>query len=104
VKKGETDERKAEGFGCAVTVIALNALLMSLLASSFARGPYSSWGQEVWYRYGSLGFLLFGAIFPALALAAGAQRSRRLVIALTAWTLTALFFCFSYALMSGGGV
>jgi VIT1/CCC1 family predicted Fe2+/Mn2+ transporter len=85
-------------------VIALNILLLGLLASSFARGPYSSWGQEAWYRYGSLSFLLFGAILPALALASGARRSRRLVVALTVWMLTALFFCFYYALMSGGGV
>jgi hypothetical protein len=85
-------------------VIALNTVLMGFLASSFARGSYSSWGQEVWYRYGSLGFLLFGAILPALALVSGARRSPRLIIALTVWMLAALFFCFYYALMSGGGV
>jgi len=95
---------KAQGFGCAVSVIALNTLLMGLLASTFVRGPYSSWGQEVWYRYGSLGFLLFGAILPAVALALGARRSRPLIIALTVWMLATLFFSLAYALMSGGGV
>lgn len=95
---------KAQGFGCTVSMIGLNILLMGLLASSFARGPYSSWGQELWYRYGSLGFLLFGAILPAVALILGAGRSRSLTIALTVWMLGALFFCSAYALSSGGGV
>lgn len=101
-EEGVTD--KAQGLGCAVSMIGLNILLMGLLASTFARGPYLSWGQEVWYRYGSLGFLLFGAVLPAVVLTLGAGRSRSLIIALTVWMLGALFFCFAYALNSGGGV
>jgi hypothetical protein len=85
-------------------VIGLNTVLMGLMASSFAIGPYSSWAQELWYRYGSLGFLLCGAILPALALALGARRSRTATNALTVWMIVALFLCFGYAFRSGGGV
>jgi len=99
---GSTD--KAQGLGCAIAVIGLNIVLMSLLASTFVRGPFSDWRQEVWYRGGSLGFLLFGAVFPAVMLALGARRSRPSIIALTVWMLTVLVFWFAYTLRSGGGI
>lgn len=92
------------GLGGAAWLIGLNTLLMGLIASSFAVGPYSSWAQELWYRYGSLGFLLSGAILPALALALGARRSRTATKALTVWMIVTLFLCFGYAFGSGGGV
>jgi|KBSSwiStaDraftv2_1062776.scaffolds.fasta_scaffold04003_2 hypothetical protein len=97
---------KAErsGIGCALSILAVNAVVIGFLASSFAEGPYSSLGQELWYRYGSLGFLLSGVILPAIALLLGASRSRGATIALTIWMMVTLFLCFGYALNSGGGV
>jgi len=92
-----------EGIGCAWTLLGVNAVLMGLLAASFVRGPYSSSEQELWYRYGSLGFFLAGAALPAIALFA-ARRSRWVVIASTLWMLTVLLGFAWFAMMSGGGV
>lgn len=95
---------QAGGIGCVLAVIALNALLMGSLAAGFAFGPYSSLGQEIWYRYGSLGFLFFGAILPAVALVLGARRSSTLMLLLIPWMLCILVVFLGYAMMSGGGV
>ena len=74
---------KPSGTGCLLVMLGINALLIGLLAFSFSHGPYSSRGQELWYRYGSIGFLVAGAVLPALALWLGALRSRWAIIALT---------------------
>lgn len=95
---------QAGGIGCVIAVIALNALLMGALASGFVFGPYSSLEQEIWYRYGSLGFLFFGAILPAAALVLGARRSPTLMLLLIPWILCILVAFLGYAMMSGGGV
>jgi hypothetical protein len=92
------------GSGCAFSMLAVNAVLLGLLASSFSQGPYSSFGQEAWYRFGSIGFLLSGAVLPGIALLFGAKRSRGVTIALTIWMMVTLFACLGYALHSGGGV
>ena len=91
------------GMGCAWAVLAVNAVLMGLLASSFVQGPYSSNEQELWYRYGSLGFFLAGAALPAIALFL-ARRSRRIIIASTAWMVAILLAFAWFAMMSGGGM
>src|SRR5437764_11800704 len=83
------DQNRVEGIGCAWALLGINAVLMGVLAASFAQGPYSSSEQELWYRYGSLGFFLAGAALPAIALFAG-RRSRCVVIASTAWMLITL--------------
>ena len=92
------------GVGCAIAMIGLNSVLMGLLASTFAFFQFSSREQEIWYRYGSLGFLLFGAILPGVALAIWGRRNRILVAALVVWMIFALILCFAYALNSGGGI
>ena len=95
---------RPQGVGCAAAVVVVNAALMGLLASAFVTGPYSSRGQEIWYRYGSIGFLLFGAILPGAALALWARRSHALVVALVLWMFLALLAWFAYAINSGGGI
>ncbi|HYW15123.1 MAG TPA: hypothetical protein VE891_03075 [Allosphingosinicella sp.] len=65
---------------------------------------YSSWGQELWYRYGSLAFLASGALVPALALSLGAQRKRAMPGALVAWMAMTLAAFACYAVWSGCGV
>jgi hypothetical protein len=85
-------------------MLGINALLIGLAALSFSQGPYSSTEQELWYRYGSLGFLLGGAIIPAIALLSGARRSALAITLLTAWMFAALFGFLIYAFYSGGGV
>lgn len=92
------------GIGCASSMLVLNILLPGMLAWSFTQGPYSSREQELWYRYGSIAFLMSGAILPGVALAAGAWRSRPAVRVLTAWMLGTLTAAFCYAALSGGGV
>jgi hypothetical protein len=100
----ETGEHnRVEGTGCAWALVGINTMLMGLLAASFVQGPYSSSEQELWYRYGSLGFFLAGAALPAIALFAG-RRSRRVVVASTAWMLMLLLAFAWFAMMSGGGV
>jgi hypothetical protein len=96
--------KPGQGIGCAVAMVIINALLIGFIALGFAEGPYSSRGQELWYRYGSLGFLLAGAILPAVALALGARRPAGLTVALTVWMLVVLVACLGYVSMSGGGV
>ena len=94
---------RVEGLGCAWALLGVNAVLMGLLAVSFAQGPYSSDEQELWYRYGSLSLFLAGAALPAIALFV-ARRSRRAVLICTAWMLALLIVGGWYAMMSGGGV
>ena len=97
-----TDKQPAAG--CVWAMLATNTLIIGLVALSFGQGPYSSHGQELWYRYGSLGFLLGGAVLPAIALLLGASRSRGMMGALAAWmAATFVAFC-GYVFMSGGGV
>ena len=85
-------------------MLGINSLLIGLAALSFSQGPSSSTEQELWYRYGSLGFLLVGAIVPAIALLSGARKSALASNLLTAWMCTALFGFLIYAFYSGGGV
>ena len=92
-----------EGIGCAWMLLGVNAVLMGLLAMSFGQGPYSSTGQELWYRYGSLGLFVFGAVLPAVALFVF-RRSRWAVFFSMAWMLAALLAFVSYVMNSGGGV
>lgn len=101
--KGEVPEAKRSGVGCAWAIVALNAVLMGLVALSFWQGPYSSAGQEHWYRYRSLGYLLGGAILPAIALVAGAGRSAWGTKLLILWAATVLLTFLLYVAASSGG-
>jgi hypothetical protein len=92
------------GRGCAVSLVCINVAAMGLLASSFASGPFSSAGQELWYRYGSIGFLLFGAIIPAGALLFGARRYPAVIAGATVWMLAIWLPFAGYLIMSGGGM
>jgi hypothetical protein len=95
---------KQSGAGCVWGLLAFNAVTIGCLALAFAQGPYSSWEQELWYRYGSIGFVVVGAIIPAVAMFFGARRSGTMLGITAAWlAVTFLGFCY-YALMSGGGV
>ncbi|HEX7854949.1 MAG TPA: hypothetical protein VF503_14770 [Sphingobium sp.] len=95
---------KPAGIGCVFAMLGINAALIGLLAFSFLHGPYSSYEQELWYRYGSLSFLFIGAILPAVALWFGAGRSQKAVIALLIWMMASLLGCVIYAFFSGGGI
>ena len=89
----------AKGRGCSVTLACFNVAAMGLLASSFAFGPFSSAGQEFWYRYGSIGFLLLGAIIPAGALLFGTRRYPAVTTGATVWDVP-LFGYHSQAICS----
>jgi hypothetical protein len=95
---------KPGGTGCVLAMLGLNALLIGLLAFSFSQGPYSSREQEVWYRFGSIGFLVAGVVLPGIALWFGAMRSQLAITALVVWMFAVLMACVVYALFSGGGV
>lgn len=95
---------KPSGVGCVSAMLGINAILIGLLALSFSHRPYSSHEQELWYRYGSLGFLLVGVIIPGAAFWFGALRSQRAIVGLFIWMIATLIACLIYALLSGGGV
>jgi hypothetical protein len=95
--------KRVEGIGCSWALLALNLVLMGLAASSFAQGPYSSIQQELWYRYGSLGLLLAGALLPAFALIYG-RHSFKIAAAASVWMILTLLAFVWFAMMSGGGV
>ncbi|HEX7694373.1 MAG TPA: hypothetical protein VF409_07775 [Sphingomonas sp.] len=101
---GPTGGVQDSGIGCVIALIALNALVMGFLVLGFAFGSYSSFGQEVWYRYGSLGFLICGAILPAAVLVLRARRSPGMMLLMISWLFFTLVACVAYAMMSGGGV
>lgn len=72
-----TSERSPTG--CVWSMLGVNAVIIGLLTLSYTQGPYSSWEQELWYRYGSLAFLSGGVILPAIAMLLGASRSRKMM-------------------------
>lgn len=94
---------KASGVGCAIAVLGINALIFGLLAMTFTQGPYSSWEQELWYRYGSIGLFLGGAILPGIILFGGGRR-RVVIRSLTVWMSIALFVGLGFIMLSGGGI
>ncbi len=89
--------------GCSWTILIVNIVIIGFFTASMAQGPYSSREQELWYRYGSLGFLISGVVLPAAVLFV-IRRSRATVGLLTAW-MAAILLGFTWFLaMSGGGV
>jgi hypothetical protein len=94
---------RSANLGSAKVLAGINLLLMSLVALSFSQGPYSSFEQELWYRYRSLGFFFAGALIPAAVLWFG-RRSHRVVSAVLIWMALALFLFVQYVFFSGGGV
>ena len=95
--------KRAEGLGCTWAWLAINTVLIGLLTASFVQGPYSSWDQELWYRYGSLSFFVAGVALPAIALFT-ARRFRWVVIATTIWMPVVLLAFVWFGMMSSGGV
>lgn len=94
----------ANGKGCAITLACINLAVMGLLASTFSTGPFSSVEQELWYRYGSLGFLLLGAVLPGAAMLLGARRYPVVIAVSTVWMIAVWLPFAGYVLNSGGGV
>ncbi len=84
-------------------LVGINVVLMSLTAGSMSYGPFSSLAQLAWYRYGSLGFLVCGALLPAIGLKVF-SRSRWAPTAIAVWALVVLFAFVSYVFLSGRGV
>jgi hypothetical protein len=104
MQEGETQQRKSSPpTGCALAMLAINTVLMGLLTASMTQGPYSSDEQELWYRYGSLGFFVAGSVLPAIALFAG-RRSRWVAVASIAWMAATFLVFLWYAMLSSGGV
>ncbi|WP_207793833.1 hypothetical protein, partial [Polymorphobacter multimanifer] len=97
------EQKHVGGVGCAWTMLAVNVAIIGLLTASMVQGPYSSPEQELWYRYGSLGFLIAGVGLPAFVLVA-IRRSRSVVVSATAWMVAILLAFVWYGAMSSGGV
>lgn len=91
------------GIGCVLTLLAINTALIGIVALTFAQGSYSSWTQELWYRYGSIGFFLAGSALPAVAVFFG-RRSPVVLLASVTWLLVTLLAFFVYVMVSSGGV
>jgi hypothetical protein len=77
---------------------------MGLTALSFSQGPYSSWKQELSYRYCSIGFLLAGAVVPAVVLFSTARRWAWTAGVLTVWMFSVFVGFLGYVMLAGGGV
>ena len=104
MKQDETQHRgERPATGCALAALAVNTVLIGLATASFTQGPYSSHHQELWYRYGALGFFVAGVIVPGVALFAG-RRSRVVIGGSIAWMAITLIAFIYYAMMSSGGV
>jgi hypothetical protein len=86
------------------TLVVINAVLMGLFAFSFSHGPYSSFEQELWYRWASVSFFVAGAVLPAGLMFMRPPIARRISAGLNLW-LALIFFAFiPYLMSSGGGV
>lgn len=97
------EQDRSKMSGCSWTILIVNIVIIGFFTASMAQGPYSSREQELWYRYGSLGFLISGVVLPAAVLFV-IRRSRATVGLLTAW-MAAILLGFTWFLaMSGGGV
>lgn len=92
-----------KGLGCAWVLAAINLAIMGLVAISFSQGPYSSFEQELWYRWRSLGFVVIGAMAPTVALWLG-RKSAKVVVVSMIWLASAFVLFIGYLMMSGGGV
>lgn len=106
---GEKDEIPAvssvpPGWGCATTLGVFNISVIGIITVPLAIRGYASSEQALWYRYGSLAFLLVGALTPMAVLLAYGRRSPRAVVAVTMWMIVALLLWTGWLLNSGGGV
>jgi hypothetical protein len=97
------EQGRAENVGDAWTMLVVNVVLIGFLTASMVQGPYSSREQEVWYRFGSLGFFTAGVVLPAAGLFA-IRRSRLVIAALNTWMLAVLLAFLWFGAMSSGGV
>ena len=100
---GIQQRRQTPEVGCAFAILAINTALIGLATASFTQGPYSSHEQELWYRYGSLAFLMGGVVAPAVALFAG-RKSRIVIGGSVAWMAMTLIAFIYYVGLSSGGV
>jgi lipopolysaccharide export LptBFGC system permease protein LptF len=97
-----TEERK--GIGCLSFLLAINTLLIGAFTWSFVSGPYSSFEQELWYRYGSLAFFLIGVVLPGAALAMGTGRSETGFVTMFVAMPAILILFLLLSVFSSGGV
>ena len=86
------------------TLVAINSVIIGLFTFSFTQGPYSSDGQEFWYRWISIAFLVGGVLLPAGLVFLQPQNAKRVSVAINIWLVTTLFGFFVYLMLSGGGV
>lgn len=85
-------------------MLAINGVLIGLVALSFLQGPYSSDDQQYWYRYKSIGFFIAGVILPAIAAGFGVSKSHKASVVLVVWMIAVVVAFANYDFMSGGGV
>ena len=86
------------------TLVTINAVVMGLLALSMVRGPFSSFQQELWYRYGSLTFFFLGVVLPVLAIVFFRAKVRRFAVVSNVWLVAIMIGFFGYLMSFGGGV
>jgi hypothetical protein len=96
--------QKLDGLGCAGTIATFNVIVMGFIAYIFSMMPYFNVGQELWYRGGSLTFLILGALVPIcwrILIKRGYWGSAKPI---AAWMFAALITFIGYVLLSGGGI
>ncbi|WP_129586235.1 hypothetical protein [Sphingomonas montana] len=97
------EQERPRNAGDVWAMLIANVVIIEFLTAGMARGPYSSREQELWYRYGSLGFLFTGVIIPAATMLA-IRQSRFVVAFLNAWMFAILLGFMWFVAMSSGGV
>lgn len=96
-------QHQNQGEHAVFTLLVANGLLMGLTVAAFVEGPYSSPEQELWYRYGSIGLFVAGAVLPAVILRV-MRRSKPRILLLIIWMAGVFVIYLWYMAMSGGGV
>lgn len=100
----ELNRRRHERLEYAVvTMLVISALVIGMAVAAFVQGPYSNREQELWYRYGSLGFLVAGVILPAITLYKF-RRTRHVLASIVVWLAVILPGFIWYLMLSSGGV
>lgn len=86
------------------TLVGINAVVMGWLTLSMVRGPFSSFEQELWYRYGSLAFFFLGVVLPVVAMVLFRAKVLRFAAPVNVWLIAIMVGFVVYLTSSGGGV
>ena len=85
-------------------LLVINIIVIGFFALSRAQGPYSSFEQELVYRYGSLAFFVAGVVIPCICLVLFQVFVRQHITVASVWLVATLFAFIIYGAATSGGV